>query len=85
LSPAEFQFTLTVEADDRFDGLVRDLTRHATQYARLADDAGQAFADRVAASAARSLRAASSCAMTFHCGGGVLTVTVGSEVISQPL
>ncbi|MCC7033025.1 MAG: hypothetical protein IT179_09360 [Acidobacteria bacterium] len=87
MSPESFNFKVTVPADDRLVGVVRDLCAHAASYAKLAEADGDAFCDRVAAAAIDAVErsAGAPCATVFDCEGGMLRVTIGGQTISQPL
>lgn len=87
MSPESFNFKVTVPADDRLLGVVRDLCAHAASYAKLADAVGPAFCDRVVAAATEAVEvgAGAPCPMAFDCADGVLRVTVAGQTIIQPL
>ncbi|MGE3889538.1 MAG: hypothetical protein AB7H81_24185 [Vicinamibacterales bacterium] len=87
VSPESFHFTITVPADERLVGVVRDLCAHAVSYAKLAGPTGHAFCDRVGAAAADAVgrSAGAPCPMVFECAGGELSVTIAGQTLSQPL
>ena len=84
MSPDDFAFTLTIPADARFVAVARDLTLQAATYAQLPKADGAALADRVAASAERSVGAGADCTLTFERANGSLTVAVDGETIRHP-
>jgi len=87
VSPESFKFQVTVPADARLVGVVRDLCAHAASYAKLAESAGTTFCDRVAAAAADAAAQGADAPfpMEFDCGGGELKVTIAGQTISEPL
>lgn len=84
MSPDDFAFTLTIPADTRFVAVARDLTLHVATYAQLPQADGAALADRVAASAERSVGARADCTLKFERTNGSLTVAVGDDIIRHP-
>jgi hypothetical protein len=87
VSPESFNFTVTLPGDHRLGGVVRDLCAHAVGYARLPEDAGASFCDRVADVALQAVasRPEAPCSLIFDCTGGELRVTVAGQTLTQPL
>lgn len=87
MSPESFNFTVTLPGDHRLVGVVRDLCAHAVDYAKLPEDAGASFCDRVAEAALQAVatRPHVPCPLVFDCTGGELRVTVAGQTITQPL
>ena len=87
MSPESFNFTVTLPGDHRLVGVVRDLCAHAVGYAKLPEDAGASFCDRVADTALQAVADAPNapCALVFDCTGGELRVTVAGRTLTQPL
>lgn len=86
MSPESFNFTVTLPADQRLVGVVRDLCAHAVGYAKMPEATGASFCDRVAAAVVRAVDAEpeSPCSLVFDCAGGELRVTVAGQTLSQP-
>jgi hypothetical protein len=87
VSPESFNFTVTLPGDHRLVGVVRDLCAHAVGYAKLPEDAGAPFCDRVADAALQAVarRPDAPCALVFDCTDGELRVTVAGQTLTQPL
>lgn len=87
MSPESFNFTVTLPGDDRIVGVARDLCAHAVGYAKMSDDAGASFCDRVADAAQKAVatQPGRPCPMVFDCGGGELRVTVAGLTFTQRL
>ena len=87
MSPESFNFTVTLPGDDRLVGVVRDLCAHAVGYARLPEDAGASFCNRVAEAALQAVasRPDAPCSLVFDCASGELRVTVAGQTLTQPL
>jgi hypothetical protein len=87
MQPSAFKFKLTVPNDPNLAEVVAEIARHAADYARLDGAAAEGFVARARDAAARALKstAAHNCLMVFAAADGTLTVTIGSETISQPL
>jgi hypothetical protein len=87
VSPESFNFTVTLPGDHRLVGVVRDLCAHAVGYAKLPEDAGSSFCDRVADTALQAVAGAphAPCTLVFDCTGGELRVTVAGQTLTQPL
>ena len=47
MTPTAFEFTIKMPGDSRLVSAIRQLTAHAADYAKLAPDAGEAFAEHV--------------------------------------
>jgi hypothetical protein len=82
-----FKFKLTVPNDPHLAAIVADVARHAAEYAKLDAAAVDGFVSRARDAAAKALKSAPghSCLMVFTAADGTLSVTIGSETISQPL
>lgn len=87
MSPDSFQFTVTVPADQRLIGVVRDLCHHAVGYVKIGESEGRAFCERVAEVAVReaATRPDAPCALIFACAEGELRVTIAGQTLTQPL
>ena len=89
MSPASFTFKLTVPSDPEGASVVAVVATHAAEYSKMAKAAGDAFVDRVRATAATALRSTpgSNCLVVFSAENGQLTVTFGnhSHSVSQAL
>ncbi len=87
MSPSSFTFKLTVPTDPELAALIAEMARHATGYANLNGEPADRFVERARAAAARSLQASSgpSCQAVFTAADGTLSMTLGSETVSQPL
>lgn len=87
MSPESFHFTVSVPADQRLIGVVRDLCAHAVGYAKIGEADGAAFCDRVAEAAGQAVasRPDAPCPLVFTCTGGELRVTIAGRTLSQPL
>jgi hypothetical protein len=87
MSPAEFTFKLTVPADPEGASVVAVVATHAAEYARLDAAAGAAFVERVRGTAGAALKGATGthCVVVFAAAAGQLTVTIGTESVSEPL
>ncbi len=87
MSPESFNFTVTLPGDHRLVGVVRDLCAHAVNYAKLPEDAGASFCNRVADAALQAVasRPDAPCALVFDCTEGELRVTVAGHTLTQPL
>jgi hypothetical protein len=57
MNATSFEFTMTMPADARLVGAVRDLAVHAAKYAQLADPTAAVLAEQVARAAAASIEA----------------------------
>ena len=87
MSPESFNFTVTLPVDHRLVGVVRDLCAHAVGYAKLPEDTGASFCNRVADAALQAVasRPDAPCALVFDCTEGELRVTVAGQTLTQPL
>ena len=86
MTPSSFSFKLTVPNDPRVAVVVADVAAHAAEYAKLEGAAASGFVDRARAAADKVLKAGgASCQATFAAADGHLTMTLGSETVSQPL
>ena len=87
MSPESFNFTVTLPGDHRLVGVVRDLCAHAVGYAKLPEDAGASFCNRVADAALQAVasRPDAPCALVFDCTEGELRVAVAGQTLTQPL
>jgi hypothetical protein len=87
MQPPAFKFKLTVPNDPNLAAVVAEIARHAADYAQLDGAAADGFVARARDAAAKALKSAPghSCLMVFAAADGALSVTIGSETISQPL
>jgi hypothetical protein len=87
MSPSDFTFKLTVPADPEGASVVAVVASHAANYTNMEQAAGKAFVDRVRGFAATALNGATgpNCLVVFAAANGRLTVTMGSQSISEPL
>ena len=87
MSPESFNFTVTLPGDERIVGVARDLCAHAVGYAKMSENAGASFCDRVADAAVQAVasRPGLPCPIVFDGAGGELRVTVAGLTISQSL
>jgi len=87
MTPQAFKFKLTVPNDPNLAAMVAEVARHAAEYANLDDAAAAGFAERARDAAATALQSASGhhCLLVFTAADGTLSVTIGTETISQPL
>ena len=87
MSPQAFKFKLTVPTDPNLAAVVAEVAKHAADYAKLDGDAADGFAARARDAAARALQSSAGphCLLVFSAADGTLSVTIGSETISQPL
>jgi hypothetical protein len=87
MTPDSFSFTLTVPADARLLGVVRELCAHAVTYAGGGAALRDPFCSRVAEVAERAVATQGNgpCALEFRCDGGELRVTIAGETVRQPL
>jgi hypothetical protein len=88
MSPQDFSFKMTLPADAEAATIVAVVAGHAVEYAGIEGAAGAAFVERVRATALKALDGAAarqSCLAVIGAANGRLTVTIGSESVSQPL
>ena len=88
MSPQDFSFKMTLPADSEAATIVAVVTGHAVEYAGIEGAAGAAFVERARAAAVKALDGAGahqSCVAVIGAANGRLTVTIGSESVSQPL
>jgi hypothetical protein len=87
MTPVAFKFKLTVPNDPSVAAIVADVAKHAAEYAKLEGAAVDGFVARARDAAARALKSTTghSCLMVFTAADGTLSVTIGTETISQPL
>jgi hypothetical protein len=87
MAPDSFTFKLTVPNDPEGATVLAVVVTHAVEYATIDAAAGTAFVERVRAAALEALKGASGPASlaVVAAKDGQLTVTIGSESISQPL
>ena len=87
MSPSEFTFKLSVPNDPEGATVVAVVATHAVEYAKIDGAAGPAFVERVRAAAAQALKvtAEKPTLVVFAAANGQLTVTIGSQSVSEPL
>lgn len=87
MSPSEFTFKLTVPNAPEGASVVAVVAAHAVEYAKIEAGAGAAFVERARSSAAQALASASGThtVVAFTAAGGTLSVTFGSQTVSEPL
>jgi hypothetical protein len=87
MSPSSFTFKLTVPKDPDGVTVVAAMAAHAVDYATLDAAAGAEFVDRVRAMVAEAQAGSTgaACLVVFAAADGRLTVTIGSQSVSQPL
>jgi hypothetical protein len=87
MAPQDFAFKLSVPNDPAGATVVAVVATHAVEYAKIEGAAGAAFVERVRAAAAQALKtpAEKPTLVVFAAANGQLTVTIGSQSVSQPL
>lgn len=87
MSPSDFTFKLTVPNDPEGASVVAIVANHAVDYTNMDKTAGAAFVERVRRVAATTLTGSDGehCLVVFAAAGGQLTVTLGTESVSEPL
>jgi hypothetical protein len=87
MSPQAFTFKLTVPNDPEGASVVAVVAAHAVEYAKIDGAAGAAFVERARAAAATALKNAGEkpSLVVFAAADGRLTVTIGSQSVSEPL
>ena len=87
MSPSDFNFKLTVPADPEGASVIAVIATHAAEYAGMDKTAGAAFVTKVRAFTASNLTGTRGphCLVVFAAADGKLTVTMGTESVSQPL
>lgn len=87
MSPSEFTFKLTVPNDPEGVQVVAIVANHAVEYTNLDKAAGAKFVERVKAAVAGAMKSSSGqhCLVVLAAAKGQLTVTIGSQSVSQPL
>jgi hypothetical protein len=87
MSPSDFTFKLTVPNDPEGASVVAAVAAHAVQYTNINATPGAAFVERVRGFASRMMKGSdgAQCLVVFAAAGGQLTVTMGSESVSEPL
>jgi hypothetical protein len=88
MTPKDFSFKVTVPADPEGATIVAVVTGHAVDYVGLDGAAGKAFVERARTAALKALNGApprQGCLAVIAAANGQLTVTIGSEAVSQPL
>jgi len=82
---SHFDLRLSLPADRRFVGMVRDLAVHGAKHAGQSEVDADAFGRKVEEAARESLAAVPSTAIipvTVHCADGPVEVTIGSCCVS---
>ena len=86
MSPASFTFKLSVPNDPDSVAIIGEMAKHAAEYARLDAAAAQSFTERARAGASTAIKATGQPLLAvFAAADGALTMTIGSESVSQPL
>ena len=87
MTPSAFSFKLTVPNDPEGATVVAVVATHAVEYAKIDGAAGAAFVERVRAAAAQVLKvpAEKPTLVVIAAANGQLTVTIGSQSVSQSL
>lgn len=87
MTPTAFTFKLTVPTDPEGATVVALMAAHAVEYAQIEAGAGAGFVERVRMAAAEALKSATgpTCLAVFAAAEGQLTVTIGTNKVSQPL
>ncbi len=86
MSPTAFTFKLSVPNDHDSIALIGEVARHAAEYAKLDAGAAASFIERARDAAGKAVKASGQASTaTFTAADGQLTMSVGSEVVSQPL
>ena len=87
MTPSEFSFKLSVPNDPQMASIVGDMARHAAEYAKLEDGAAKSFCDRALAAAGKMLKGddTKTTLAVFTAANGALTLTLGTETISELL
>ncbi|HWI16811.1 MAG TPA: hypothetical protein VNT81_03655 [Vicinamibacterales bacterium] len=87
MSPSEFTFKLTVPNDPEGATVAAVVAAHAVDYAQIEKAAGAAFVERVRGAVAQALKSApgTHTPVVFGAAAGQLTVTFGSQSVSEPL
>jgi hypothetical protein len=87
MTPSEFSFKLSVPNDPQMASIVGDMARHAAEYAKLENGAAKSFCDRALAAAGEILKRDDTKTMlaVFTAADGALTLTLGTETISELL
>jgi hypothetical protein len=85
MTPTSFQFTLTMPADARLVGAVRELVAQAATYGQLSADAAAAMAERVATETEKAIGKAGArdkpLEIIFGGDGQTLSVTISSNSV----
>ena len=87
MSPSEFIFKLTVPNDPEGVQVVAIVANHAVEYANIEKGAGAAFIERVKAAVSAAMKSSNGahCLVVVGAAKGQLTLTIGSQSVSQPL
>lgn len=87
MAPDSFTFRLTVPNDPAGVTVVGVVATHAAEYAQLDAAKGAAFVERVTSAASHVMKTADGtpCLVVVAADGGQLSVTVGSQSVSEPL
>jgi hypothetical protein len=87
MSPSDFTFKLTVPNDPEGASVAAAVAAHAVEYTNINTTAGAAFVERVRGFASRMMKDSDGahCLLVFAAADGQLTVTMGSESVSEPL
>lgn len=87
MSPSSFTFKLTVPNDPQGASVVAAVAAHAVEYADIDAAARDAFLERVKSAAQQALTPADGkpSIAVFTAADGQLTITIGSQSVSQPL
>ena len=86
MSPSSFSFKLSVPNDPDSTTIIGELARHAAEYAKLDATAAASFADASKGAATKAMTGGVvNLLAVFAAADGRLSMTIGSEVVSQPL
>jgi hypothetical protein len=91
MTPRDFSFKVTLPADPEGATIVAVLAGHAVDYVGFDGVVSKAFVERARAAALKALNAMhgagprQGCLAVVAAANGQLTVTIGSESVSQPL
>ena len=86
MSPSAFTFKLSVPNDPDSTVIIGEVAKHAAEYARLDAGAAQSFSERAKTAAGKALKSSGQTSLAvFEAAQGTLTMTIGSESVSQPL
>ena len=86
MSPSAFSFKLSVPNAPDSIAIIGEMARHVAEYAKLDAAAAAAFVERATATAGTALAAPDSHILAvFAAADGTLTMSVGGELVTQPL